>query len=110
MTIKGTFGCWEGHFRRFAKRIDVKVEGVIHLEAASCILYNISELRSDPILKEWFEQAQDNDYPQSDDRDVLLRMTNQERIDATGTRNISVDFFMSEEGRDIVQELMAIES
>ena len=79
----------------------MKVESVVHLAAASCILHNISELRRDPILNEWFEQAQDSDYPQPDDRDVLLRMTNRERIDAADTRNILADFFMTEEGRDI---------
>ena len=101
MTVEDTFGRWKGRFPRFAKRIDMKVEGVVHLVAASCILHNISELRRDPILNEWFEQAQDSDYPQPDDRDVLLRMTNRERIDAADTRNILADFFMTEEGRDI---------
>ena len=79
----------------------MKVEGVVHLAAASCILHNISELRRDPILNKWSEQAQDSDYPQPYNRDVLLKMTNQERIDAAGTRNILACFFMIEEGRDI---------
>ena len=60
----------------------MKVEGVVHLAATSCILHNIFELRRDRILNEWFEQAQDSDYPQPDDRDVLLRMTNREGTDA----------------------------
>lgn len=78
----------------------MNVEGVVHIAAASCILHNISELRRDPILNKWSEQAQDSDYPQPYNRDVLLKMTNQERIDAAGTRNILAYFFMIEEGRD----------
>ena len=74
------------------------------------IWHNISEQRRDPILNEWFEQAQDSDYPQPDDRDVLLRMTYREGIDAADTRNILADFlWLNKEGIS-VQELMAIQS
>ena len=68
ITIEDTFGHWKGPFSRFAKRIDMKVEGVVHLAAASCILHDISGLRRDPIVNKWSEQAQDSDYPQPDDR------------------------------------------
>ena len=63
MTVEDTFERWKGRFLRFSKCIDMKVESVIHLMAASCILHYISELRRDPLLNEWFEQAQDRSYP-----------------------------------------------
>lgn len=73
MTVQDTFGRWKGRFPRFSKRIDMKVEGVIHLEAASCILYIISELKREPLLNEWFEQAKDRAYPQPKDGNVPLK-------------------------------------
>ena len=79
----------------------MKVEGVIHLVAASCILHNISELRRDPLLNEWFEQAQDRAYPQPEDGNVSFRVNVRERDDASDTRNILAHFFVTEEGRQI---------
>ena len=79
----------------------MKVEGVIHLVAASCILHNISELRRDPLLNEWFEQAQGRAYPQPQDGNVPFRMNVRERADASDICNILADFFMTEEGRQI---------
>ena len=99
MTVEDTFGRWKGRFPRFSKRIDMKVEDVIHLVAASCILHNKFELRRDPLLNEWFEQAQDRSYPQPEDGDVPFRMNARERADASDTRNILANFFMTEEGR-----------
>ena len=99
MTVEDTFGRWKGRFPRFSKRIDMKVEGVIHLVAASCILHNISDLRRDPLFTEWFEQAQDSSYPQPEDGNVPFRMNARERANASDTRNILANFFMTEEGR-----------
>ena len=73
----------------------MKVEDVIHLVAASCILHNKFELRRDPLLNEWFEQAQDRSYPQPEDGDVPFRMNARERADASDTRNILANFFMT---------------
>ena len=101
MTVEDTFGRWKGRFPRFSKRIDMKVEDVIHLVAASCILHNKLELRRDPLLNEWFEQAQDRSYPQPEDGDVPFRMNARERADASDTRNILANFFMTEEGTQI---------
>ena len=92
MTVEDTFGRWKGRFPRFSKRIDMKVEDVIHLVAASCILHNKFELRRDPLLNEWFEQAQDRSYPQPEDGNVPFRMNARERADASDTRNILANF------------------
>lgn len=101
MTVEDTFGRWKGRFPRFSKHIDMKVEGVIHLVAASCILHNISQLRRDPLLNEWFEEAQGRSYCQLEDGNVPFRMNARERADASDTRNIVANFFMIEEGRQI---------
>ena len=79
----------------------MKVEGVIPLVAASCILHNKSELRRDLLLNEVFEQAQDRAYPQPEDGNVPFKMNVRERADASDTRNILADFFVTEEGRQI---------
>ena len=46
MTVENTFGCWKGRFRQFRKRVDMDVEGVIKVAAASCIIHNIYEMRN----------------------------------------------------------------
>ena len=80
----------------------MKVESVVPLVAASCILHNISEVRRDPLLDEWFEQGQDSTYPQPGDGNyVPFRMNTRERAEASDTRDILADFFMTEEGRQI---------
>ena len=104
MTVEDTFGLWKGRFPRFSKRIDMKVEGVIHLVAASCILRNISKLRRNPLLNKWFERAQDGAYPQPEDGNVPFTTNARERADASDTRNILADFFTTEEGRQIGSE------
>ena len=44
MTVENTFGHWKGRFRRFLKQIDMSVEGVIKVVAASCVIHNICEM------------------------------------------------------------------
>ena len=92
MTVEDTFGRWKGRFPRLSKRTDMKVEGVIHLEAASCILHNISELRRDPLFNEWF---------QPEDGNVPFKMNARERADASDTRNTLANLFIKEKGRQI---------
>ena len=59
ITIEDTFGHWKGPFSRFAKRIDMKVEGVVHLAAASCILHDIwAEERSSTQQMVWTSSRQ----------------------------------------------------
>ena len=87
----------------------MKVEGVIHLVAASCILHNISDLGRDLLFNEWFEQAQDSSYPQSEDGNVPFRMNAREKADASDTRNILANFLWQKKEDKSVQELIAIE-
>ena len=68
--------------------------------AVSCIFYNISELRRDPLLNEWSEQAQDRAYPQPEDGNVPFRINARERADQIPATYWST-FFMTEEGRQI---------
>lgn len=44
MTVENTFGRWKGRFRRFLKQIDMSVEGVIKVVAASSVIHNICEM------------------------------------------------------------------
>ena len=42
MTIENTFGRWKGRFRRFSKRLDMEVPGVVNLISALCITFRRS--------------------------------------------------------------------
>ena len=71
----------------------MKVECVVPLVPASCLLHNISEVRRDPPLDKWFEQDQDSAYPQAEDENYMpFRMNTRERAEASDTRNILADF------------------
>ena len=50
--VENTFGRWKGRFRRFTKRVDMDVEGVIKVAAASRLIHNICKMRNEP----WFEE------------------------------------------------------
>ena len=39
MTVENTFGRWKGRFRRFSKRLDMEVSGVVNLISALCITF-----------------------------------------------------------------------
>ena len=43
MSVENTFGRWKGRFRRFLKRVDLTVNCITAVIAASCIMHNICE-------------------------------------------------------------------
>lgn len=57
MTVENTFGRWKGRFRRFNKRVDMAVQSVTYLVAASCIVHNICELRRNDFFKSGWKCA-----------------------------------------------------
>lgn len=57
MTVENTFGRWEGRFRRFLKQIDMSVESVIKVVAASCVIHNICEMQNEPFFDEWLQEG-----------------------------------------------------
>ena len=52
MTVENTFGRWKGRFRRFLKKVDMKVENVTIAVAASCIIHNLCVLSKEEVLDE----------------------------------------------------------
>ena len=90
MTVENTFGRWKGRFRRFSKRIDMKVPGVVNLIAASCILHNICEVPKNEVLEAWINEA--TALPQPDSLPIVL----DEADDATDIRSAFKTFFMSQ--------------
>ena len=66
MTVENTYGHWKGTFRRFKKRIDLDVEGVIKVAAASRVIYNICEMQNEPCFEEWLQQGFDDDVTAAD--------------------------------------------
>lgn len=93
MTAEDTLGRWKGRFRRVLKRIDMAVRSVCFLVAASCILYNICDLRKDDFLEEWLEDVHnvvDN-----------IPLTNQRERDASNIRDALAVFFTTPEGRTL---------
>lgn len=66
MTVENTFGRWKGRFRRFTKHVDMDVEGVIKVAAASCVIHNICEMRNEPCFEEWLQQEFDDDVTATD--------------------------------------------
>ena len=57
MTVENTFGGWKGRFRRLLKQVDMSVEGVIKVVAASCVIHNICEMRNEPFFDEWLQEG-----------------------------------------------------
>ena len=56
MTVVNTFGRWKGRFRRFLKQVDMNVESVIKVVAASCVIHNICEMQNEPFFDEWLQE------------------------------------------------------
>ena len=95
MTVENTFGRWKGRFRRFSKRLDMEVPGVVNLIAASCIVHNMCELQRNEVLEEWMVGTAA--IPQPDPFPNVL----EERDDATDIRSAFKTFFMSQAGDNI---------
>ena len=61
MIVENTFGRWKGRFRRFTKHVDMDVEGVIKVAAASRLIHNIFKMRNEPCFEEWLQKGFDDD-------------------------------------------------
>jgi len=71
VTVENTFGHRKGRFRRFLKQVDMNVEGVVNVEAASSVLHNICEMRHEPFFVEWLQEGfNDHDVPIMDGAEV----------------------------------------
>ncbi len=97
MTVENTFGRWKGRFRRFLKRVDMDVDALTYVVAASCIIHNICELRKDDFLEEWLEaiagaDEQPDNMPRHQD--------NQRETDAADIREIIALYFTTADGRN----------
>ena len=100
MTVENTFGRWKGRFRRFSKRVDMVVQSVTYLVAASCILHNICELRRDDFFQEWLEVCNNIDQP------GIIPLPNeavdrQHESDASIVRDTLAQYFRTVEGQNI---------
>ena len=95
MTVENTFGRWKGRFRRFLKRVDMKVENVAVSTLASCILHNLCELSHEDILEDWLAELQVDGLDQPDDDDQLQEVPT--RFDAVNIRSALTDFFVSQQ-------------
>lgn len=96
MTVENTYGRWKGRFRRFSKRIDMEVSGVVNLTAASCVLHNMCELQKNEVLEDWMVGTIALPQPHS-----LNPNDREERDDATDIRSAFKTFFMSQDGENI---------
>ena len=97
MTVENTFGHWKGRFRRFLKQVDMNVEGVVNVVAASCVLHNICEMRHEPFFDRWLQEgfndhdvaimdgAEVEDQAGSDIRDTLAACFMTGQGQSTGT-------------------------
>ena len=102
MTVENTFGRWKGRFTRFSKRVDMAVESVTYLAAASCVVHNICELRRDDFFQEWLEVCNNSDQPEN------LPLPNEDletvcESDATVVRDTLAQYFRTMEGKNIGQ-------
>ena len=99
VTIENVFGGWKGRFRRFSKRVDMEVNNLVTVIAASCILHNICEMNNEEVLVNWLEERclDRPNYPQPDDS---LNDTSY-REDSVSIRDYFADYFMSDEGQEI---------
>ncbi|XP_068719211.1 uncharacterized protein [Montipora capricornis] len=95
MTVENTFGRWKGRFRRFSKRIDMEVPGVVNLTAASCVLHNMCELQKNEFLEDWMDGTTALLQPQSPPNEL------EGGDDATDIRSAFKTIFMSQDGENI---------
>ena len=93
MTVENTFGHWKGRFRRFLKRVDMDVEGVVKVVAASCVIHNICEMRNETFFDDWLQEGfQDHD----------VRIVDGPRVEdeaASDVRDTLAAYFMTPEGQ-----------
>ena len=98
--VENTFGRWKGRFRRFSKWVDMAVQSVTYLVAASCIVHNICELKRDDFFQEWLKVCNNIDQPESIS---LLNQTadRQRESDASNVRDTLAQYFRTMEGQNI---------
>lgn len=92
MIVENTFGRWKGRFRRFTKRVDMDVEGVIKVAAASRLIHNICKLRNEPCFEEWLQKRFDDDVTAADGPGI----GDQAGLDV---RDTLAPYFMTPEGQ-----------
>lgn len=100
MTVENTFGRWKGRFRRFSKRVDMVVQSVTYLAAASCIIHNICELRRDDFFQEWLEVCNNIGQPESIPHPSAA-VNEQQEADASNVRDTLAQYFRTKEGQNI---------
>ena len=97
MSVENTYGRWKGRFRRFLRRVDLTVNSVTAVIAASCVIHNICELRRDNFLAEWLVGVGDTGHPSNHDSSSGL----QAERDASDIRDVFSQYFLTAEGRYI---------
>ena len=92
MTVENTFGCWKGRFRRFLKKVDMKVENVTIAVAASCIIHNLCVLSKEEVLDEWLAEVD------AEIQDVHLQPVQEPHLNQNSyhIRNVLNGFFMTD--------------
>ena len=100
VTVENAFGRWKGRFCRFLKRVDMELENLVTVIAASCIMHNICEMNNKEVLFQWLEESSlaTANFPQPDGN-TLYDIN--EREDSVSIRNYLTDYFMSDEGFNI---------
>ena len=91
MTVENTFGRWKGRFQKFLKRVDMQVQTLVTVVAASCILHNICELQNNSFLEEWQPDVIPLDQPPP-----LVSHAERATSDATDVRDALTQLFESE--------------
>ena len=97
MSVENTFARWKGRFRKFLKRVDLTVNSITAVIAASCIIHNICELRRDNFLTEWLVGVGDTEDPPTNNLSSGLQV---ER-DASDIRDVFSQYLLTAEGRHI---------
>lgn len=90
MTVENTFGRWKGRFRRFLKKVDMKVENVTIAVAASCIIHNLCVLSKEEVLDEWLADVE------AETQDVQPVQEPHLNQNSYHIRNVLTGFFMTD--------------